>query len=146
MNRTKPATRALVVLTALLLLLSALTACSGGVTREEAQTASEALFTALSAKDYEAAAALFHPETDTTADILTDYCEGLTSEYGIDLSQGATIERYTGMSSSFYDSNVGGSRYELTMQVKVGETTATFRVEVVRNDNGYGISNLHYDP
>ena len=145
MYRTKTATRILSVLAALLLLLTSLTACSGGVTREEAETASEALFAALLARDYEAAAAMFHPDTDTTEGILEAYCEGLASERGIDLSQGATIERYTGMSSSFYDSNVGGSRYELTMKVKVGETTATFRVEVVRNDNGFGIANLHCD-
>ncbi len=145
MYRAKSLSRVLSVLTVMLLLLAALLSCSGGVTREEAQTASESLFAALSEGDYEAAAALFHPDTDTTADILASYCEGLASERGIDLSKGATIERYTGMSSSLYDSGVGGSRYELTMKVKVGETTATFRVEVVRNDSGFGIANLHCD-
>ena len=135
-----------VLLAVLLTAVMSLTACSGGVTREETQTASEALFAALSKGDYEAAAALFHPETGMTADNVAAFCEQLNSQTGLDFSEGATIERYTGMSTSFYDSNVGGSRYELTMQVKVGETSATFRVEVVRNDGGFGISNLHYDP
>ena len=131
-----------VLLAVLLTAVMSLTACSGGVTREETQTASEALFAALSKEDYEAAAALFHPETATTADNIAAFCEQLHSQTGLDFSEGATIERYTGMSTS---ASIGSSRYELTMKVKVGETTATFRVEVVRTDNGFGISNLHYD-
>ena len=136
----------LVLLAVLLTAAMSLTACAGGVTREETETASEALFAALSKGDYEAAAALFHPETATTADNIAAFCKQLNSQTGLDFSKGATIERYTGMSASLFDSNVGGSRYELTMKVKVGETTATFRVEVVRNDDGFGIANLHYDP
>ncbi len=131
-----------VLLAVLLTAAMSLTACAGAVTREETKTASEALFAALSKEDYEAAAALFHPDTATTADNIAAFCEQLHSQTGLDFSQGATIERYTGMSTSV---SIGSSRYELTMQVKVGETTATFRVEVVRTDNGFGISNLHYD-
>lgn len=131
-----------VLLAVLLVAAMSLTACAGAVTREETQTASEALFAALSKEDYEAAAALFHPETATTADNIAAFCEQLYSQTGLDFSEGATIERYTGMSTS---ASIGSSRYELTMKVKVGETTATFRVEVVRTDNGFGISNLHYD-
>lgn len=132
----------LVLLAVLLVAAMSLTACAGAVTREETQAASEALFAALSKEDYEAAAALFHPETATTADSVAAFCEQLHSQTGLDFSKGATIERYTGMSAS---ASIGSSRYELTMKVKVGETTATFRVEVVRTDNGFGISNLHYD-
>ena len=131
-----------VLLAVLLVAAMSLTACAGAVTREETQAASEALFSALSKEDYEAAAALFHPETATTADNIAAFCEQLHSQTGLDFSEGATIERYTGMSTS---ASIGSSRYELTMKVKVGETTATFRVEVVRTDNGFGISNLHYD-
>lgn len=131
-----------VLLAVLLVAAMSLTACAGAVTREETQAASEALFAALSKEDYEAAAALFHPETATTADSVAAFCKQLHSQTGLDFSKGATIERYTGMSTS---ASIGSSRYELTMKVKVGETTATFRVEVVRTDNGFGISNLHYD-
>ena len=131
-----------VLLAVLLVAAMSLTACAGAVTREETQAASEALFAALSKEDYEAAAALFHPETATTADNIAAFCEQLHSQTGLDFSEGATIERYTGMSTS---ASIGSSRYELTMKVKVGETTATSRVEVVRTDNGFGISNLHYD-
>ena len=131
-----------VLLAVLLTAAMSLTACAGAVTREETQAASEALFAALSKEDYEAAAALFLPDTATTADNIAAFCEQLHSQTGLDFSEGATSERYTGMSTSV---SIGSSHYELTMKVKVGETTATFRVEVVRTDNGFGISNLHYD-
>ena len=131
-----------VLLAVLLVAATSLTACGDSVTREETKAASEALFAALSKEDYEAAAALFHPDTATTADNIAAFCEQLHSQTGLDFSEGATIERYTGMSTSV---SIGSSRYELTMEVKVGETTATFRVEVVRTDSGFGIYNLHYD-
>lgn len=131
-----------VLLAVLLVAAMSLTACGDSVTREETKAASEALFAALSKEDYEAAAALFHPDTATTADNIAAFCEQLHSQTGLDFSEGATIERYTGMSTSV---SIGSSRYELTMEVKVGERSGTFRVEVVRTDSGFGIYNLHYD-
>ena len=144
MNRTKTATRVLSALAALLLLLASLTACSGGVTREETQAASEALFAALSNADYEAVSAMFHPDKTVSTDKLSSYCEMLVTDYGVDLTEGATIERYTGMKSAYYDSEVRGSLYELVMDVKVGEITAVFRVQVVRSDTGFGIWNFAF--
>ena len=131
-----------VLLAVLLVATMSLTACGDSVTREETKAASEALFAALSKEDYEAAAALFHPDTATTADNIAAFCEQLHSQTGLDFSEGATIERYTGMSTSV---SIGSSRYELTMEVKAGERSGTFRVEVVRTDSGFGIYNLHYD-
>ena len=131
-----------VLLAVLLVAAMSLTACGDSVTREETKAASEALFAALSKEDYEAAAALFHPDTATTADNIAAFCEQLHSQTGLDFSEGATIERYTGMSTSV---SIGSSRYELTMEVKAGERSGTFRVEVVRTDSGFGIYNLHYD-
>ena len=144
MYRTKTATRILSILAALCLLLTSLTACSGGVTREETQTASESLFVALSEGDYEAAAALFHPDKSKTPDELSSYCEMLVADYDVDLTDGAVIERYTGMTSAFYDSSVDGSLYELVMEIKVGDTSTIFRVQVVRNDAGFGIWNFAF--
>ena len=131
-----------VLLAVLLVAAMSLTACGDSVTREETKAASEALFAALSAKDYQAASALFHPEADMTPDRVAAFCEQLHSQTGLDFSEGATIERYTGMSTSV---SIGSSRYELTMEVKAGERSGTFRVEVVRTDSGFGIYNLHYD-
>ena len=54
----------------LLLCALALTACSGGVSRGEAKDATEALFLALSAGDYEEAASLFHPAAGITTEVI----------------------------------------------------------------------------
>ena len=130
----------------MLLCLGALTSCGEGISGDEAKATTTALFEALSAGSYEEAAALFHPDTLTNAQNLSDYCAGLLNDYGIDVSKGMSIEKYTGFSSSMYDSTVGGARDELTMPVTVGDKICTFTTEVVRTDTGYGLINLHYNP
>ena len=139
MNRNKTAPRILSVLAALLLLLTSLTACEGGVTREEARGAMDALLTALDNEDYAEAAALYHPDAAMTEELLAAFAEQVKTKVGIDLTEGATVEKITGISSSYYDSNVGGSRYELTAKIQAGDKTASLTVEVIRNDKGYGI-------
>lgn len=146
MSKGKMAIRILSVMITVFVLMAALTACSGGIPREEAQATTIALFDALSEGDYEEAASLFHPDTFTNAQNLSDYCAGLLKDYGIDVSKGMTIDKYTGFGSAFYDSNVGGSRYELTMKVIVGDKTCSFTTEIVKTDTGYGLTNLHYNP
>ncbi len=138
--------RILSILSVLAILLTAtvsLAACSGGVSRDEAKVTTNALFTALAAENYEEAAALFHPETETTAELMASFCETLRADLGVDFTEGVTIEHYTGMRSAYYDSTVGGSLYELTMNIKVGDKTVSFVTEVVRNDAGYGLWNIH---
>lgn len=49
------------------------------------------------------------------------------------------------MKSAYYDSNYGGSVYELTMKVQVGDKTLSITTEAVRTDEGYGLWNVHYD-
>ena len=80
MNRTKTATRILSVLAALFLLLASLTACSGGVTREEARGAMDALLAALGNEDYAEAAALYHPDAVMTEELLSAFAEQVRSE------------------------------------------------------------------
>ncbi len=139
MNQTKAVPRILSVLAALLLLLTSLTACSGGITREEAKTAMDSLLTALDNENYAEAAALYHPDAAMTEELLAAFAEQVKTKVGIDLTEGATAEKITGISSSYYDSTVGGSRYELTARIKAGDKTASLTVEVIRNDRGYGI-------
>ena len=146
MNRTKTATRILSVLAALFLLLASLTACSGGITREEAQTAMDALLTALDNENYAEAAALYHPDAAMTEDLLAAFAGQIKTKVGIDLTEGAVVEKITGMSSSYYDSNVDGSRYALTARIKAGDKTASLTVEVIRNDKGYGIFKVECNP
>ena len=146
MTKNQTAARILSVLAALCLLLTSLTACSGGVTREEAKTAMDSLLTALGNENYAEAAALYHPDAAMTEELLAAFAEQVKTKVGIDLSEGATVEKITGISSSYYDSNVGGSRYELTAKIQAGDKTASLTVEVVRNDKGYGIFKVECNP
>ena len=146
MNRTKTATRVLSILAALCLLLTSLTACSGGVTREEAQTAMDSLLSALDNENYAEAAALYHPDAAMSEDLLAAFAEQVKTKVGIDLAESAVAEKITGMSTSYYDSTVGGSRYALTAKIKAGDKTASFTVEVIRNDKGYGIFKVECNP
>ena len=146
MNRTKTTTCILSVLAALLLLITSLTACSGGVTREETKTAMDSLLTALAKEDYAGAAALYHPDAAMDEELLAAFVEEVQTNIGLDFTEGATVERTTNMRSAYYDSNVGGSFYALTAKIKAGDKTATLTVEVVRNDKGYGIFKVECNP
>jgi hypothetical protein len=146
MYRTQTAARILSALTALLLLLTSLTACSGGVTREETQAAMDSLLTALDNENYAEAAALYHPDAAMSENLLAAFAEQVKTKVGIDLTEGAVVEKITGMSSSYYDSTVDGSRYALTARIKAGDKTADLTVEVIRNDRGYGIFKVECNP
>ena len=146
MTKNQTAPRILSVLAALLLLLTSLTACSGGVTREEAKTAMDSLLVALDNENYAEAAALYHPDAAMTAELLAAFAEQVKTKVGIDLTEGAAVEKITGISSSYYDSTVGGSRYELTAKIQAGDKTASLTVEVVRNDKGCGIFKVECNP
>ena len=146
MSSVRPACRLLSVFAALLLLLASLTACSGGITREEAKTAMDSLLSALDNENYAEAAALYHPDAAMTEDLLIAFAEQVKTKVGIDLTEGAVVEKITGMSSSYYDSNVDGSFYALTARIKAGDKTADLTVEVIRNDRGYGIFKVECNP
>ena len=146
MNQIKAVPRILSVLAALLLLLTSLTACSGGVTREEAKTAMDSLLVALDNENYAEAAALYHPDAAMTEELLSAFAEQVKTKVGIDLTEGASVERTTNMRSAYYDSNVGGSFYALTAEIKAGDKTASLTVEVIRNDRGYGIFKVECNP
>ena len=146
MNRNKTAARILSVLAALLLLITSLTACEGGVTREETRGAMDALLAALGNEDYAEAAALYHPDAAMTEELLAAFAEQVKTKVGIDLTEGATVEKTTGMRSAYYDSNVGGSFYALTAEIRAGDKTASLTVEVVRNDKGCGIFKVECNP
>ena len=87
----------LISLTLLLAALGSLSACSGGVSRDEAKEATDAYFAAMAAARYEEAAALFHPATSMTAELMESTAETLRTEMGADFDEGVSIERYVGM-------------------------------------------------
>ena len=146
MTKNQTAPRILSVLAALCLLLTSLTACSGGITREEAKTAMDSLLSALDNENYTEAAALYHPDAAMTEELLAAFAEQVKTKVGIDLTEGAAAEKITGISTSYYDSNVDGSRYALTARIKAGDKTADLTVEVIRNDKGYGIFRVECNP
>ena len=76
---------------------------------------------------------------------LETFLLNVEQEENVDFQAGIEIEKYTGFSSSMYDSTVNGSTYELTMRTKVGDKTVKFTIEIVKNENGYGIYNLDLD-
>lgn len=146
MTKKQTATRILSILAAMLLLITSLSACSGGVTREEAKTAMDSLLTALGNENYAEAAALYHPDAAMTEDLLAAFAQEVKTNIGLDLTEGATVERTTNMRSAYYDSNVGGSFYALTAEIKAGDKTASLTVEVIRTDRGYGIFKVECNP
>ena len=146
MNTTKAVFRTLSLVMIVMLILTSLCACSGGVTREETRSAMDALLTALDNENYAEAVDLYHPDAAMTEDLLVAFTEEIQNEVGIDLTEGATVERTTNMRSAYYDSTVDGSLYALTAGIKAGDKTATLTVEVIRNDRGYGINKVACNP
>ena len=119
-----------------------LVSCSGGIKGDEAKSFINDFFAVIVAEDYDKAEAFLHP--DRPGD-LESFLLNVEKEVGIDFQAGVEIDRYIGFSSSFYDSLVGGSRYELTMSTNVGDKKAIFTIEIVKNENGYGIYNFNLD-
>lgn len=124
------------------ILIVLLASCSGGIDREEAKAFIGNFLEAVEAEDYEKAKTFLHPERPAD---LEAFFTGVEDREDIDFQAGITVEKYTGYSSSYYDSTVGGSTCELTMKAKVGEADVKITVEIVQNDNGYGIYNLNID-
>lgn len=120
-----------------------LSSCKGGIQSSEAKAHINEFFTAIVDEDYSKAETLLHPERPAE---LESFFLSIEEEKGVDFQEGIEIEKYTGFSSSFYDSTVNGSTYELTMQTKVGEKTIVFTIEIVKNEAGYGIYNLDLRP
>lgn len=119
-----------------------LISCGDGIDTDEAKAFINDFFEAVSADDFEKANTFLHPERP--ADIKT-FFEGVESETGIDFSSGIEIEKYSGFRYSYYDSSVGGSAYEVTIKASVGDKAIEFVVEIVKNDQGYGIYNFDID-
>lgn len=116
--------------------------CSGGIKGDEAKAFIRDFFDAVVAADYSQAETFLHP--DRPGD-LEAFFLNIEEQENVDFQAGITVERYTGVSAAYYDSSVAGSTYELTMKTKVGEETVKFTIEIVKNENGYGIYNLDVD-
>ena len=119
-----------------------LVSCGDGIDTDEAKAFINDFFDAVSADDFEKAQTFLHPERP--ADLKT-FLDTVESETEIDFQSGIRVEKYTNFSYAYYDSSVGGSAYELTIKAAVGDKTVKFTVEIVQNDEGYGIYNFDID-
>ena len=125
----------------ILMFVFSLSACSGGISGDEAKSHINGFFEKVSSEDYEAAEGFLHPERPAD---LQEFFVSLENEKNIDFSS-INIEKYTGFRSSFYDSSVDGSAYSLTMEIAVSDKIVQMEIEIVKNDAGYGIYNLDID-
>ncbi|MBE6598960.1 MAG: hypothetical protein E7638_05915 [Ruminococcaceae bacterium] len=122
--------------------LASFASCSGGIDGDRAKAFINDFFAAIVEEDYQKAETFLHPERP--CDLKTFFIS-VEEETSLDFQAGIIIERYKGLSAAYYDSTVGGSTYELTMKTNVGESTVDFTIEIVQNQNGYGIYNLDID-
>ena len=124
------------------LCIFAFSSCGDGINSDEAKALIHDFFAAIVAENYDKAEDFLHPKRP--ADLET-FLLDIEKEEGIDFQAGMEIEKYTGSSSSLYDSTVDGSRCEFTIRTIVGDSEVTFTVEIVNNEGGYGIYNLNID-
>ena len=124
------------------LCLFSFASCGKGIDKDEAKEFINDFFEAIVAEDYEKAESFLHPERP--ADLET-FLLNVEKNENIDFQKGIDVQKYTFVSSALYDSTVDGSTYELGIRTKVGNETVKFTIEIVENDNGYGIYNLNID-
>lgn len=112
------------------------------VSKNEAKEQASALVNAVSAGNFADAEKLLHPSRQID---LEAYFNREEAEENVDFQSGIEIVKYTGFSSALYDSEVDGSEYELEMNISVSGKTLELKVDVVRNDQGFGIYEIDID-
>ena len=138
----KSSSRSIFLISLACLCIFSLVSCENAIKGDEAKAFINDFFAAVVAEDYDKAEGFLHPERPAD---LEAFLLNVENEVDIDFQAGIEIEKYTGVSSSLYDSAVEGSRYALTMRTKVGDKIVIFTIEIVNNENGYGIYNLDID-
>ncbi|MBR6727820.1 MAG: hypothetical protein IKM08_06475 [Clostridia bacterium] len=123
-------------------LLFLATACSDGIDTDKAEADAESFLAAVSEGDYDTAATYLHP--DRPVDLAT-YFTRIEERELVDFSDGIEIVRKSGSSYSYYESEVDGSAYEMDLDVRIGGIEAEIEIELVQNENGYGIYNFEID-
>ncbi|MBR2970874.1 MAG: hypothetical protein IKC48_03660 [Clostridia bacterium] len=116
--------------------------CENRITTDEAKEQVNALITAVSSGDFVEAEKLLHPGVKTDLEAFFNREE---AEEGVDFQAGIEIKRYTGFSSAVYTTEVDGAKYELDMDITVGGKDLELSVEMVRNDQGFGICEIDID-
>lgn len=115
--------------------------CAGMISTDDATALVEDFWARVKEKNYEAAEIFLHPERPTE---LKDFFESVEEYNNIDFSN-TEIKKYTGFKSVSHDSTVNGATINLTMVLSVSGKEVEAVIEIVRNNNGYGIYNLDLD-
>ena len=134
--------KSIILVVIALSLCFALVACKGAIKRDDAKGMTEAFLLAVESGDFEKAKTYLHPEKPLD---LEKYFNGIEERASVDFQNGIEIKRYTEYSSSWYDSEIDGSDYDLEMNVIVDGVTFELNVEIVKNDLGYGIYDIEID-
>ncbi len=121
------------------MLLITLTSC---IKSDDTKTTISGFLAAVENEEYAIAVTKFHPERKPD---LESFFVAIENDKGVDFQEGISIKRYTGFESSAYNSDVDGSLYSTTAEIKIGTVEGTFSVEIVDNDAGYGIYNITID-
>ena len=116
----------------------AFASCSSGISGDDAKSHINGFLEKVESGDYEAAEEFLHPERPAN---LKTFFENVSMQKNVDFSD-INIEKYTGFKSVLYDGSVDGPTYTLTMDISVSGKNGWLEIEIVRNDNGFGIYNL----
>lgn len=136
--------KSIALLAIVLVFCVGLLGCNGkSISGDEAKAHILSFFEAVEAGDYEKAETHLHPERPIS---LEKFFGTIKESENLDFQSDITIEKYTGFSSSYYDSTVKGSAYTLDMKTTVGDKDVKISIEIVRNEKGFGIYNLDINP
>jgi hypothetical protein len=116
-----------------------LSSCGGGIKGDEAKQWVRDFLVAIEEEDYESAESYLHPERPAD---MEEWFLFVEEEKELDFQKGIEIQYEEFVSSAYYDSTVSGSTYELGIEARVGEKTVYILIELVKNENGFGIYNF----
>ena len=133
----------LMALTMLLLPVTlCFTSCSGGIDTDKAKEHIISFLTEIKEGDFTEAKTYLHPNFDGD---IEKFFNSVEKSFNVDFQNGITILRNTNTQISYYDSKFDGSAYELTMDIEVSGRELEITVNVVENDNGYGVYGIEID-
>ncbi len=127
--------------------LLCVSACGAGINIDDGKKYTEDFWAALNEENYEAAADLMHPISDASADDIKLFAQNLESQFEFDFSTDAVaITDYTGFKTMLYTSDVDGAMLTLRFKISIGDNVLIGSSDIVRNDDGFGISAININP
>lgn len=127
--------------------LLCVSACSAGISIDDGKKYIEDFWAALNEENYEAAADLMHPISGAADEDIREFAQELENQFGFDFDADVVfITKYTGFNSLFYTSDVDGAMLTLSFEISIGGSILSGSSDIVRNDNGFGISSINIEP